>query len=302
MDSKALDTYSIMFADVAGSTKLYEELGDILANSVISQVIEMMQESTKAFSGTVIKTIGDEVMCRFESTDDAANAAIQIQEKLELGIVQGVFVAVRIGFHTGPAILQEDGDLFGDSVNVAARMAGIAKGRQIITSYSSAKLLNSELFEKTREFDKIPVKGKSEEMAVSELVWENAGVTRMMSVDSLMDQLKQQLVLTWDENENIMETDDSGIQLGRSEECDLVISAELASRFHAKITVKRGKFVLVDQSTNGTYVKTKEDVRHYLRREELTLRGAGKISLDCRVSVSKSSELVSYEVRTIATT
>lgn len=299
MVKKSLDTYTVMFADVVGSTKLYEELGDSTAKSVISEVMELMMSSIRGFSGIIIKTIGDEVMCRFQTSDNAASAAIQIQKKLELGIVQGVFVSVRIGFHTGTALLQTDGDLFGDTVNTAARMASIAKGRQIILTRSTAESLSPRLAFKARDFDKVHVKGKSQEISISELVWEEAGVTRMMAVDSLLSNAKQKIVLTCGGFSCEMLSTGEGLQLGRSEYCDLTVEAELASRSHAKISIKRGKFILIDRSTNGTFVNGEDGVRHYLRREELALNGCGQISLGCRVSVSKVSEIICYQVELI---
>ena len=297
MDTQPIDTCTVMFADVVGSTRLYEQLGDVIANSIISEVIELMQVATRTNSGTVIKTIGDEVMCRFTSADDCARAAIQIQEKLELGMVQGTFVAVRIGFHSGPAILQQDGDIFGDSVNIAARMSGIAKGRQIILSKNTAELLTLSLKQKTRDFDRVHVKGKSEELSISELVWENAGVTRMMSIDSLMSQLKQELVLHCNGLEYTTDTEGSDLQLGRSEECDLVVGAELASRFHARIEIRRGNFVLTDQSTNGTYVRSDDGNTSYLRRDEMVLKGDGVISLGAQVADSSRQWWVNYHIK-----
>jgi len=291
---------AVMFADVAGSTKLYDELGDEIANSVISQVITMMQASTEAFSGVVIKTIGDEVMCQFDSADDAAKAAIQIQEKLELGLVQGTFVAVRIGFHCGAVIFRDDGDLFGDTVNVAARMAGIAKGRQIILTESATKELSAGLAEKSREFDKIPVKGKAEEIRVCELVWEETGVTRMISIDSLNSQLNEELYLSCGDANTRMTLNSSSVQIGRSAVCDLVVNADLASRTHAKISVKRGKFVLADQSTNGTFVLADDGQESYLRREELVLNGSGTISLGNNANDCASYALITYEVNLTA--
>ncbi|MFT6734176.1 MAG: adenylate cyclase [Polaribacter sp.] len=287
---------AVMFADVAGSTKLYDELGDEIANSVISQVITMMQASTEAFSGIVIKTIGDEVMCRFDSADDAAKAAIQIQEKLELGLVQGTFVAVRIGFHCGAVIFRDDGDLFGDTVNVAARMAGIAKGRQIILTEAATKELSAGLAEKSREFDKIPVKGKAEEIRVCELVWEETGVTRMISIDSLNSQLNEELYLSCGDANTRMTLNSSSVQIGRSARCDLIVNADLASRTHAKISVKRGKFVLADQSTNGTFVLADDGQESYLRREELVLNGSGTISLGSNAIDCAPYALITYEV------
>ena len=134
---------------------------------------------------------------------------------------------------------------------------------------------------------------------IYEALGDLAGVTLMMTVDSLISRAKQQIVLSCDNFNYKMVSSGKGLQLGRSEDCDLTVGAELASRLHAKITVKKGKFVLVDQSTNGTHVKTEDNVRHYLRREELALSGSGEISLGCRVSVSKTKELIRYHVKSL---
>jgi len=285
-----------MFADVAGSTKLYEELGDVIANQVVSEVLELMEKITIDNHGKVIKTIGDEIMSLFDSADDAANAAIQIQEKLEFGVVQGVYVAVRIGFHSGSAILQKDGDIFGDTVNTAARMAGIAKARQIILSKSTAQELTLALNQKTRDFDKVHVKGKAEVFDISELVWENAGVTQMVSFDNFVSQLKQELILEYNGRTYTINSKGNSLQLGRSNTCDIVVDTGLVSRFHASIRVKRGSFVLVDQSTNGTYVQTNDGNTRYLRRDELVLQRDGLISLGKKIT-NQQNQLIHYRTK-----
>jgi adenylate cyclase len=295
METKPIETLTVMFADVAGSTKLYEQLGDVLANSIISEVIQLMSDAIKLNNGILIKTIGDEVMCRFGCPDDCANAAIQIQEQLQLGLVQNQFVAVRIGFHSGPAIIQDDGDIFGDTVNTAARMAGIAKGRQIILTSGTAQKLSTTTKDKTRECDRVHVKGKADALLISELVWENAGVTQMVSFGSLTRQLKQYLHLTCGKLQLSTDTDSHDIQLGRSDNCDLVVDAKLASRFHAKIGVRRGSFVLSDQSTNGTYIQTEDGTVSFLRRDDINLHGKGVISLGEQMT-SDTAGLIHYQV------
>jgi len=296
MQTKPIDTCSVMFADVAGSTKLYEQMGDQRANSIISEVIEIMCDAITTFSGTVIKTIGDEVMCRFLHPDDCAKAAIQIQESLELGMIQGAFVSVRIGFHIGSVLIQDDGDIFGDTVNTAARMAGIAKGRQIVLTKSSAELLSDELQLKARDFDTVLVKGKEEPLSISELVWENTGVTKMVSIVGLLSQLKKEIVLNCNGKDYSADTDDGEIQIGRNPESDFVVDTEFVSRMHAKITVKRGNFVLVDQSTNGTYVRTLDGNTRYLRRDEAVLTGSGIICLGTKIEKCVPDWLVNYSI------
>ena len=96
----------IMFADVAGSTQLYEVLGDEKANATIEETLELLTNVTNAHSGTVIKTIGDEVLCTFPEPDDCANAATEMQETLEDANdmrEEGPEIKVRIGMHYGPA-------------------------------------------------------------------------------------------------------------------------------------------------------------------------------------------------------
>ena len=235
--------FTVMFADVAGSTQLYEKLGDSQANSLIGETIGIMTDITIQNNGVLIKTIGDEVMTRFDNASHGIQAACMIQEKLEqMPAKNGVSIAVRVGLHTGPALLQPDGDLFGDAVNVAARMAGIAKANQVITSEDTVNLLNEELQEKCRVFDRTAVKGKSGEMLIYEVVWEPEEVTRMTSLNSFLSNVEQAsiLKLRYQDIEKNMLKDSGPFLLGRGPQCDLVVNARNASRVHAKIEYRRG--------------------------------------------------------------
>ncbi len=295
-DSQEIDTCTVLFADVAGSTHIYEKMGDLVANQIISKVLDLMQSIIEANQGELVKTIGDEIMCRFDEVDAAATAAIAIQEKLNLTLIQGSIVSVRIGFYTGPALLQADGDVFGDTVNLAARMTDLAKGRQIILSKSTADCLASPLKEKTRELDCIAVKGKAADVTISELVWEDAGVTQMVAMDNLLTQLKKTLTLEVNGLQYYLDSDGGEINLGRNPDCELVVGVELASRHHAKISVQRGLFVISDQSTNGTYLQASEEEMVFLRRGELALKGEGVISLGAKPSETAAQWLVTYQV------
>ncbi|MDQ7048689.1 MAG: adenylate/guanylate cyclase domain-containing protein [Enterobacterales bacterium] len=295
-DSQEIDACTVLFADVAGSTHIYDKMGDVTANQIISKVLHLMQTIAEAHQGRLVKTIGDEIMCRFDEVDMAAKTAIAIQEKLNLSLIQGTIVSVRIGFHTGPAILQADGDVFGDTVNLAARMTDLAKGRQIILSKATADCLAMSLKDKTRELDCIAVKGKALDVTISELVWEDAGVTQMVAMDNLLTQLKKTLTLEVNGLQYFLDSDGGEINLGRNPDCELVIGVELASRHHAKISVQRGLFVISDQSTNGTYLQPLGDEVIFLRRGELALKGKGLISLGAKPSDTSSQWLVTFQV------
>ena len=70
-----------------------------------------------------------------------------------------------------------------------------------------------------------------------------------------------------------------GVVMGRSQNCDLTINEKLASRQHVRIELRRDKFFIVDQSTNGTHVMIDNEASAFLRREEMPLNGNGKLSL-----------------------
>jgi len=89
---------AIVFADVVGSTQLYENLGDERARETVQSCLNVMKRSTEEYGGTVIKTMGDEVMSTFPSADDAMNAASQMQQRItnNPAIGGGTPVAIRI--------------------------------------------------------------------------------------------------------------------------------------------------------------------------------------------------------------
>ena len=174
---------AVMFADVCGSTRLYETRGDEKAQRIINECLEYMAQVVQARGGVVVKTIGDEIMARFPDADSAVKAAIEIQETTEGGrAYDGERVSLRTGLHFGPAILDGSGDVFGDAVNIAARMAGIAKATQIITTGDTVALLSDEARAMAREFDRAMVKGKSEALRIYEVVWEQEDVTRIVGL------------------------------------------------------------------------------------------------------------------------
>ncbi|MFT6116930.1 MAG: class 3 adenylate cyclase [Candidatus Azotimanducaceae bacterium] len=286
-----------MFADVTGSTKLYEAMGDETANRIIGKVLDVMAKITEMYQGFVIKTIGDEIMCRFGSANDCVRAAKEIQEEIATG-VQGeiVSIQIKVGLHFGPAILMEDGDVFGDAVNVAARMAGIAKGDQIITTADTIKLLDPDLQDMSRQFDRTIVKGKEEEIIVYQVVWEASDdVTRIEVTDTPDRDRVKYLELTMGERPTrIASTDNRTFVIGRGVQSDLLCQTRLASRSHATIEYRRGKFLLTDQSSNGTYIKTDDGEDVFLRRQELMLWGSGTIGLGEEVSLHDAGDLIRY--------
>ncbi len=288
---------AVMFADVTGSTKLYESLGDDSANRIIGKVLDVMAKITEMYQGFVIKTIGDEIMCRFPSANDCVRAAKECQEEISMGIQgESVEVSIKVGLHYGPAILMEDGDVFGDAVNVAARMAGIAKGAQIITTEDTIKLLDADLQDISRRFDKTTVKGKEEEIVVHQVVWETSDDVTKIEITGadIVEEVKYLSLEYQGQMTRIASNDNRTFVIGRGVQSDLLCQTRLASRSHASLEFRRGKFHLADQSSNGTFVKTDDGENIFLRRQELMLWGSGQIGLGEEVANCSEQDLIKF--------
>ena len=273
---------AIVFADISGSTKLYDTLGDQLARSKVAQTIEVLARVVKEHQGTVIKTIGDEIMCTFPTAEEAATACCTMHESLaevNADIEDKTIIAIRVGMHFGPAIL-EGGDVFGDAVNLAARMAAQSKANQIITTQSTIEKLSPILRAGTRFIDHAPIKGKMLVIDIYEIIWKEEDTTRMatgMLADKKTPEMK--LHLRYNNTNLFVSKKCTSVMLGRSTECDLPVNEKLASRQHVRIEMRRDKFFIIDQSTNGTHVRIENGEDAFLRREEMPINGTGKISL-----------------------
>jgi hypothetical protein len=186
---------------------------------------------------------------------------------------------IRVGAQLG-SVLQEKDDVFGDCVNVAARMAKIAKGGQIIVAGECARAMDPWLKEQTRVIDKLPVKGRGREVEVHELLWRHTDdmTTLESAPPSSQGQSRVRLRLTYAGKEFLVGEGHDVLVLGRETSCDVVLSDKLASREHARIECRRGKFVLIDISSNGTFLTFRGEPEMALKREEAVLHGRGSLS------------------------
>ena len=289
--------YAIMFADIAGSTSLYDALGNEEADRQIRNCIDTLTSLTNKHRGTLIKTIGDEIMASFDSADDAIDAAIDMQTTVSGDDSNALLI--RVGVEYGPAIPREK-DLFGDAVNVAARMAAVAKDRQIITTESCVEQLSEDRKNKARPFDRARVKGKGSELSIYQINWEDEGKVTKFATSNEMRKISKStlaLVLKYGDIEKLITDQElpSALSIGRDQTCDISIDTDYASRSHVDIKFNRGKFVVSDHSTNGTYVRFKGQDDLFIRREELPLMGEGYISLGEAVR-EDSPAIISFSV------
>jgi adenylate cyclase len=275
---------AILFADVVGSTRLYEVMGDVRARDMVATCIDVMRTATEQSHGTVIKTMGDEVMATFPTADDALNAAAQMQRQITLHTelnVEGQPVAIRIGCHFGPVVL-ENRDVFGTTVHTANRMTSQAKAGQIVTTAATVERLSPEWRAAARQIDIATMRGASSEVTLYEVLWQTEDVTSMLPSIALGSREARKAIrlrLLFQDQEVVLDENHPNVTMGRAEDNDLIVKGNLISRLHARIEINRNKFVLIDQSTNGTFVQSADGEESFVRRDSLQIKGQGMIGL-----------------------
>lgn len=291
---------AILFADVVGSTRIYEVMGDLRARDMILTCVEIMRSATEQNHGTVIKTIGDEIMATFPTANDALNAASRMQHDIRIHSelkVEGQPIAIRIGGHFGPVVL-ENRDIFGAAVHTANRMTSQAKAGQIMVTAAVVERLAPEWKSAVRQIDVATLKGKTSEDELYEVLWQKEDATSMLPAIALGNAGKEgkrarRLRLRYQGQEFVIDDSRANVAIGRAEENDVVIKGNLISRLHARIELSRNKFVLIDQSTNGTFVTTREGEEAFVRRDSMQLKGEGLIGFG-RVPENGASLTVRY--------
>ena len=284
----------VLFADVSGSTKLYEIYGDEVAKYHIDLCIQLMERVVCEYHGAVIKTIGDEVMCRFGHPDYAYLASCSMHELVgNHQELKKFHLAIRIGFHYGPVIVA-DSDIFGDTVNVAARVAGLSRANKTLITESVIDHLSADFADKTRLFDCVPVKGKSKPIETWEVLWKNNEDLTVMLTKPRYNSSNARLKITY-QNQIYYASGDVPLVIGRSSEAGVIVKGATVSRTHVSINYHRGNFILTDKSTNGCYVKTSDGEVFFLKNEQMILLSHGAISLGKPFS-EDSAGVLHYQV------
>ena len=268
-------TLAVAFVDVRGSTALYETLGDRRARELTAAALALFTKGVELQGGTVIKLLGDGAMVTLPSAEAALLASIGSQEAQS-----GKQVGMGIGIQYGTVLLEQD-DVFGDAVNVAARLCGLAKAGEILTTADTVRHLPMMLRALTRHIDTAIVKGRREPVAIHQVLWEEAGdstTTRLSTSAPLPAAPTRSVSLTLGGKTARIDTAGRPLVLGRTQG-DLVVPDSLVSRQHATIDATRGKFFLTDASTNGTFILFDHGAHTALRRESGELTDSGWIGL-----------------------
>jgi class 3 adenylate cyclase len=135
----AVKRLALLFTDLQGSTALYERVGDMKAFDLVRQQFGRLRDSITRNSGALVKTIGDEVMASFVDPLDALRAALEMRARTAGFNAQSGEdgLALKIGLHRGACLavtLNDRLDYFGQTVNIAARVQGLAGADEIVVT------------------------------------------------------------------------------------------------------------------------------------------------------------------------
>ena len=173
-----ITSLTFLFTDLKGSTALYERVGDLVAYDLVRQHFHVLAEIVAAEAGAVVKTIGDAVMATFQTPDRALAAALRMREAMTRinAERQNEDLLLKIGIHEGPClavVLNDSQDYFGQTVNLAARVQGLASSRAIFVTKSvvddpkAAKILESSGLQPTMQ--RAALRGIADETMVYEI-------------------------------------------------------------------------------------------------------------------------------------
>lgn len=279
---KTLDKLAVLFADVSGSTRLYEQYGDTIARADMAACIELLDKAAAGLSGETLKTIGDEIMCAFEEPVKAALAATEMQAGLRKAGEEGAFqmgvLHIKIGWHYG-AVSWRDDELVGEAPITAQQIIKLAKADEILTSRQAVDELPPPLFPAVHPIERVKAEAYTGDLEIFKMPWEQTGEETQISSKPHVAPAgaHQTLKLSYDGQSVHVDAHNASCNVGRGRQADLRVNGKLTSRQHAEITCRQGRFSVRDESTNGTYVVSESGEVKHLRREEGMLTGSGEI-------------------------
>jgi adenylate cyclase len=264
---------AVLFADISGSTKLFVEIGDDGAREVVATTLDSWSRLAGANDGHVVQLRGDGMLCTFATVDAALDAAIAMRD-----LPYRQTLSMHAGIHTGP-VLREADQLYGDVVNIAARMADIARRFEIVLTEIAAQQLSDAGRWNLRLIRKVPVKGQAEPMNICLLANDMEHATEYRTPQQTKT-VRIKLDLRHGSQVFVVDSAAATCLIGRDEACGIKVEHGLVSRRHASIEHVSGKFFLHDHSTNGTFVVDEGSTGPALiQREIYQLKGRGVISL-----------------------
>jgi class 3 adenylate cyclase len=283
---------TVVFADLTGSTGVFESLGNAKATQAITRLTTWIGEVCRAHSGRVVKMLGDGVLAVFPVSNQGIAAVVEMQRVHHKRIQswpENLRMHLQIGVACGE-IVEVNGDCYGDAVNVASRLSDLSGSGQIWATDTAILGLSSKDV-RFRSLGAVNLKGKSEASVVYRIEWQTDVASEFLTISGALepaaapgDKLPGKINLSWLDVNAAFSASELPIHIGRVAEAEFVVNDPRVSRMHARIEWRQGAFVLKDVSSYGTWVRfastgTGAPTELALRRQECVLLGAGEMAL-----------------------
>lgn len=297
---------TVVFADLYGSTGVFESLGNVRATEAVTQATQWIAERISAHGGRVVKLLGDGVLALFDVSADAITSVVDMQRSYQLRLARlppTLYMPLRIGIARGDVELVAD-DCYGDAVNMAARLSELTGPHQIWVNALAMESSHHMIDARFRLLGPIMIRGRTEPCTVFQVEWQEDQNSEFFTVqatinetDKFTDALGGEITLSWQDNHQAFKAFELPIHIGRIRMVEFVVNDPRVSRTHARVDWRNGSMVLVDVSSYGCWVRfAGGGADLLLRREECVLHGRGDIALGTSFG-DLSAPVVSFVIR-----
>lgn len=270
-------TAHVLIADISGSTTLYERLPDHEALSQISGILARMRSITEENHGHCVKSQGDNTLSFFGEAEHAfAAARAMIETDWNFGL------SVHAGLFRGE-MLSHEADIYGDAVNTAARLASLAKPREILLGETSYERLPEKTQALCVSMGALKLKGKTAPLKVYSFAISDMATQTVLFGEQTTDLGPRTLFveLTCDGASWTL-SDGDAVTVGRSADCKAVLDHPWVSRQHGNFELRAAQLEYTDHSSTGSTVITTEGREYSLHRRSMPLTGEGVVLIGTR--------------------
>jgi adenylate cyclase len=281
---------TVVFADLTGSTGVFEALGNAKATQAITRLTEWLGKVCVSRRGKVVKNLGDGVLMVFNQSTDAVEAASDMQrlhtERIKTW-PDNFKMHLQVGMARGE-VIEQAGDFFGDAVNLASRLSDLSGPDQILASDTVINHLPPDTLVRSRSLGAMDIRGRVEHCMVHRVEWQTEVLSDFFTVPAGLGVTPSAtpstqagtIALAWLDVAATFTSAQLPMHLGRVADAQFVVNDPRVSRLHAKITWRAGKFYLEDVSSYGTWVKFEGSADVVaLRRQECVLMVNGEMAL-----------------------
>lgn len=271
-----LTPVTVLFADISGSTTLYAQRSDMTAFSLATACLSVVERGIASVGGRVVKRLGDGLLAVFGQPEQALRAAVDSRAALAATdqTTEGESLRIRFGISCGAAVLAAD-DVFGDVVNVAARLVALAGPDEILLSGGAHEELTVGFRSQAHLIDALALRNRPRAVPVYKFIGAEPDSTSPFNPP--VPRAQATLSIKHGQTRFVLGPQRQRLSIGRHASSDICLDHAAVSRLHAEILARGDKFVLADRSTNGTFVHTQNGFVLRLLREELTLSQSGRI-------------------------